>query len=88
MNHKLASLLTTAIVTGFIASSVARAQDGGDGGGDKTKHEKDACKGKNGCKGDKKDCKGKKDCCKGKKHKKHEDKAADKAPDAAPPAGQ
>lgn len=59
MNNKLTGLLTTAIITGLMAGSVASAEDKTTEGSDKSKvsADKNACKGhstmdKNGCKGE------------------------------------
>lgn len=53
MNNKLSTLLTTAIVTGFLAGQVAKAEDAAaQNSGDKVTAEKNTCKGeKNSCKG-------------------------------------
>jgi hypothetical protein len=58
MNSKLSALLTTAIVTGFMAAQVAKAEDKAPKADDQVKAEKNSCKGeahdKNSCKGAKK----------------------------------
>ncbi|PIS11594.1 MAG: hypothetical protein COT73_03135 [Bdellovibrio sp. CG10_big_fil_rev_8_21_14_0_10_47_8] len=59
MSNKITALLTTAIVSGLMAASVARAEDAAGGHtGDKMAKEKNNCKGKvrnekNSCKGQK-----------------------------------
>lgn len=67
MNNKLSALLTTAIVTGLLATQVAKAEEATTNktSGDQMAAEKNSCKGmkaddKNSCKGMKKDAKKKK----------------------------
>ncbi len=68
MNNKLSALLTTAIVTGFLAGQVAKAEDAAaQNSGEKVTAEKNTCKGeKNTCKGhsDSKKKKSDKNSCK------------------------
>lgn len=76
MNTKLSALLTTAIVTGLLATQVAKAEDSAPKSNDHMAAEKNGCKGmkdddKNSCKSmkadDKNSCKGTKDAKKKKK---------------------
>lgn len=69
MNNKLSALLTTAIVTGLLATQVAKAEDAtAQKSGDQINAEKNSCKGMKT--DDKNSCKGMKD----KKKKKKSDK--------------
>lgn len=88
MNNKLSALLTTAIVTGLLATQVAKAEDTNPkGSGDQMAAEKNSCKGQKAA--DKNSCKGQKDMKKKKKDKNSckngcgeaKDKSADKKDD-------
>ncbi|MGZ3745034.1 MAG: hypothetical protein ACXVB1_15005 [Pseudobdellovibrionaceae bacterium] len=61
MNNKLTAFLTTAIVTGLLASNTVKAEDttASQGSGDQVTSEKNNCKGMSA--GDKNSCKGMKD---------------------------
>lgn len=68
MNNKLSALLTTAIVTGLLATQAAKAEDTGtQKAGDQMAAEKNSCKGQKAT--DKNSCKGQKDMKKKKKDK-------------------
>ena len=68
MNNKLSALLTTAIVSGLLATQVAKAEEAStQNTGDQVTAEKNSCKGQSAS--DKNSCKGQKDMKKKKKDK-------------------